>query len=260
MKTIEFLKLIWPSNGPHCIAARPYPNRETGELKEWRHWAFDDIGKAAAFAVKLAVTDRKETYQAMHALTGLATITKKDGSTFEAVRRDIPHMRGACCYYADLDCGKDPKTGKSKDYPDQAAGYAALVKFQNETGLPWPLVVNSGGGWHVYWLMDDEVASSTWVGFADTLKALHAHHGLKADPSVTADRSRVLRTIGTLNFKFDDPRAVKVNLDHEHQVVSVTAIHDAIMAAGRVLPAPVPQAFSEKAFDSVVKPSPGAVA
>ena len=48
-------------------------------------------------------------------------------------------------FWLDLDCGE------GKPYEDQAQALAALKSFCANTGLPKPILVNSGRGIHAYW-------------------------------------------------------------------------------------------------------------
>ena len=97
--------------------------------------------------------------------------------------------------FIDIDCG----TGKP--YPDQEAGMIALKQFVKDTGLPKPLVVNSGNGLHVYWSLEEAITKDEWKPLAESLKALCEEKGLEADPVVTADAARILRLPNTLNYK-----------------------------------------------------------
>ena len=73
----------------------------------------------------------------------------------------------------------------SQFYVDRA------IQFVQQTGLPKPLVTSSGGGFHVYWLLTDEIPSDEWRDHATRLRQLAMHYGLKADPSRTTDTSSV---------------------------------------------------------------------
>src|SRR5262249_39184778 len=69
--------------------------------------------------------------------------------------------------------------------------------------------VSSGWGLHVYWPLKHMLDRATWERYARGLKSLCEKHGLKADPSRTADISSVLRTPGTHNRKRNKEQLVE---------------------------------------------------
>ena len=110
--------------------------------------------------------------------------------------------------FLDLDCGAD------KPYPTQLDAIKALQEFCRTLRLPKPsIIVNSGRGVHVYWVLDRECGRDEWLPVAERLKAACAQEGLDADVNVTADAARILRVPNTHNYKDDPPRAVQVFRD-----------------------------------------------
>ena len=99
-----------------------------------------------------------------------------------------------------------------KDYPSKTDALAAIHKFVQDSGIPLPTaLVDSGGGWHVYWISDKPLTKAEWELYANGLWALIQKHGLKADP-LTTDAARVLRVPGTYNKKQATPRLVEIKL------------------------------------------------
>ena len=123
----------------------------------------------------------------------------KDNSSRKV--ENVSHLRS---FFLDLDCGA------GKPYIDQADAAQALAKFVQDTGLPLPTVVNSGGGLHVYWPVTRDLTLDEWVPVARALKALCKKHNLHADPAVTADAARILRVPGTHNYKQPVARLVAI--------------------------------------------------
>lgn len=110
--------------------------------------------------------------------------------------------------FIDIDCGN------GKPYADQEAGMIALKQFVKDTGLPKPLVVNSGNGLHVYWSLEEAITKDEWKPLAEALKALCEEKELKADPVVTADAARILRLPNTLNYKdVNNPSQVSILIE-----------------------------------------------
>lgn len=122
--------------------------------------------------------------------------------------RNRTAANAAClkAFFLDLDCGEDTP----KKYIDQSAAIAALKKFVKEMGIPRPIVVNSGNGVHAYWPLTEAVNKDEWKAVAEQFKVTCLLSGLKIDPTVPADVARVLRAVGSHNFKRETPLPVEV--------------------------------------------------
>jgi hypothetical protein len=123
-------------------------------------------------------------------------VFKKHGS------RKKENVLGAQCLWLDVDAGKD------KPHRDQSAAIDAVKSFCERTGLPEPILVDSGYGIHVYWPLDRMLEREEWEAAAKRLKSLCDAHGLKADHSRTTDITSMLRPPGTYNRK--NPNAHRV--------------------------------------------------
>lgn len=152
---------------------------------------FDDIADIEPNAALLD-SGQVDTYFA------LSSFANRNGG------RKAPNATYLRSFFLDLDCG----TGKP--YRDQAHAAQELAVFIQNTGLPSPTVVNSGGGIHVYWPLTEDIAASEWVKHAKLLKTLCREQNLHADPVVTADVSRILRIPGTNNYKTGAARGVQI--------------------------------------------------
>ena len=143
-------------------------------------------------------------------------------STFkDPTKRTQDNVRSAKTLRLDVDAGK------GKPYADVEAAKDAITKYVSDTGLPSPLLVCSGNGVHVYWILDRAIGSQEWEAAAIGLKKLCQERGLHADPSVTADSARILRPIETLNWKNpEEPR--EVYLIQDSVPVPLSAIMDRI--------------------------------
>ena len=107
-------------------------------------------------------------------------------------------------FFLDLDCGDD------KDFNTQGEALTELKAFCKKLSLPKPTIINSGRGIHVYWKLEEPIGVDDWLPVAERLKKLCSLHGLRADPAVTSDASRVLRIPDTCNYKTDPPVEVKI--------------------------------------------------
>ena len=101
--------------------------------------------------------------------------------------------------WLDLDCGPT-KAAEGKGYPSQEEALRELRKFCTAITLPKPIIVDSGTGLHVYWLIEETLDQTQWVPLAKRLREVCREQGLLVDPAVF-EASRVLRVPGTINFK-----------------------------------------------------------
>jgi hypothetical protein len=97
-----------------------------------------------------------------------------------------------------------------KNYPTQEAALAALRAFCAELGLTPGFIVNSGGGIHVYFVLDVPVTPEVWRLLAGRLVAAAQAKNLKID-KVTTDDERVMRLPTSINQKEEgNPRLVTI--------------------------------------------------
>lgn len=116
--------------------------------------------------------------------------------------------------WLDIDCGPTKgvpnEKGKIEGYLDQQTGLEKLQEFCVAVGLPKPILINSGHGIHVYWLLEQTLTRKEWDPLAKRLKQLCKEHGLIVDDKVF-EASRVLRVPGSTNHKKNkEPAPVEV--------------------------------------------------
>ena len=116
--------------------------------------------------------------------------------------------------WIDLDCSEE-KAETNKGYIDKDAAIEALEKFLEETGLPWPALVDSGGGFHAYWPFTNPITREEWQPLAESLRILCEQKNLLIDAGCTTDAARILRIPGTYNLKEEEPRQVKLLIPAE---------------------------------------------
>lgn len=179
--TENFLRLIWPDAGEKAIVSIA-----NGNVKHY--WFKPDEVPQAATKIQDLCNSGVDVYM------GLAGFKEKS--------RQAEGVVALKSLFLDIDCGE------GKDYPDQQAGRIALDSFLASTSLPLPLVLSSGYGLHVYWPLEKELDREAWLVLALGLKELCKTHGLNADHKVTADAARILRPVGSQNFKNGMPRRV----------------------------------------------------
>ena len=216
MDARAFLECVLSNKGLYCLFAVKGKDRQ--------QYFFDDITKLLSAAEKL---------DGMGADTYYALATFKTG---ESRKADNAHQLQS--FFIDIDCGE------GKPYATRADGWRALKQFKQETGLPRPTVVGSGGGLHVYWPLTAPIAPEDWKPIAERLKMLCAEKGFHADPAVTADVARILRIPGTHNHKEDQPRQVEILGNNVPEAVDLSVIEECV--ADAAIPAPVVVDHREK--------------
>src|SRR6185369_11081888 len=136
--------------------------------------------------------------------------------------------------WLDIDVGDD------KDYKTLREATDAFTKFVNEVGLPAPTMVHSGYGWHVYWPLVEDLHIDDWRPAAAGLKALALARGLRIDATATADAARILRPVGTHNYKQAQPkevRAIKIS-----EAVAFEVLKSLVPAVPAVIVGTLPKA------------------
>ena len=173
---MELLNALWGDHGGRkCIMAIK------GE--KVKPFFFPDAGAAA------------ETIEALR--KGGADVYFTPG-VFGGDKRTAENLLGIGALFLDIDCGA------GKPYADWKQGLLATLRWLHAAQFYKPnYIVRSGGGLHVYWLLDGLYSRQDWLPVAQHLKQAVAvtAGGLRADPAVTADAARVLRVPGTVNSK-----------------------------------------------------------
>ena len=120
--TEDFLRKIWPAEGAHWYAIAL--KTKTGMHHEW----FRSISDAASYAF----TASRRGVEVYHA----CAVYREKGS------RKAANAIGARAFWVDID------VGPAKAYISERDALRACFAFADAVGLPAPLVVHSGGGWH----------------------------------------------------------------------------------------------------------------
>ena len=182
METAIFLKEALPESGSYCVfASNTSADRRSQQF-------FDSVDDVVDAAQDLD-TKGYDVYFAL-------------ASFKEAKSRKVDNVQHLKSFFLDLDCGP------SKDFVSQTEALAQLKMFCKQLQLPRPLLINSGRGIHVYWVLSEAVPLDDWLPVALRLKQLCAENNFLADPAVTADAARVLRIPRTHNYKPEIPAEV----------------------------------------------------
>lgn len=187
LTTNEFLAAVLPDSGRYCVVGI--------KDKSVQQKFIGSVGDIERLA-NGAQAKGRDAYFAL--------------ATFAADKRVAVDAQELKCFFIDIDCGYDNKKQKWKPYKSKQDGLVALRDFCKATTLPRPIIVDSGRGIHAYWPLTQAIPAREWGPLAERLKAMCTQHKFEIDPSVPADKARVLRVPGTLNFKDTPPAPVQV--------------------------------------------------
>lgn len=211
MNAQQFLDAVWPTNDGHYCLAIPFKLTDT-QKTVYQHKVFDFKAEAVLAASRIA--KHKDVFFCVHNLKEprVWNETKKNLKTGERGAYEVrvqANMHSAKCFFMDLDIGD-----AEHKYSSQADAIKQLRNFCNAYKLPRPLLVNSGYGVHVYWLLNTPLLSHEWKYHAQNLRTLATNFGLKFDTSRITDEASVLRMVGTYNHKTaSSPRQVCIFSD-----------------------------------------------
>jgi hypothetical protein len=191
----SFLAAVLAPDGPVYFAVT-LPRAGSGTRPV--HHTCRSIPELAQRALALD-TSSHEVYYALASYQQEAATIR--GARKQRCRENVAALR-AC--WLDVDVG-DAKPNQGKGYATQAEARMALDSFCVQLGIPPTFINSSGIGLHVHWAFSEPVVPGRWQSVANALKRACHFAGLLADPSCTADSTRILRPPGTFNRK--DPAA-----------------------------------------------------
>lgn len=211
MEQTDLLDLVQPASGWFAVFGMRGPKDVRQELLSTRE-EVDEL-------VEQYVAEGRNVF------FGLAKYVTGENRTKE-------NVRALKAFWLDIDCGEakakvDPNTGRPDGYVDQTAGLQALKEFCEVVGLPKPTLVNSGGGIHAYWPLEEEITRAEWEPVAERFKEVCRNQNFYVDDKVF-EVARILRIPGTFNFKEATPRPVTMlrvgkptTLEHMRQILGV---------------------------------------
>ena len=197
-----------------------FGNTQEGYLLLWtkqdkRSYSFElpaEIKKAASMAVSLA-KQKKDVYFGV-----TPSKIPYNGSSGRGKAEDSTALTAL---WADVDLASGVHSGQSNNPPD----IATVKRLLKNHKLP-SIAVQSGGGLHLYWLLDEPLsitdaesrrkAADLAEGWQRSIRKEFAAHGYTLD--ATADLARLLRVPGTFNYKNPSaPRPVIIIDDFNDQ-------------------------------------------
>lgn len=176
-----FLDTVW---GPLVLQASGRPL--FGELRTFKknqppqQYFLRDTTEAMRTAMSAGLAGREDVY------FGVLRRTRAEGTADAAI--DTTHL-----LWADFD---------AKNFRGKTGSGSAFAEIANMRLIPH-IIVDSGHGYHAYWLLDDEYP---FIEAQKVMKGIEQVH--RTDHC--SDAARILRIPGTLNFKEQAPLPVRL--------------------------------------------------
>lgn len=218
---LDFLRTVLPTTGPFCLAFR---NQE-------RKGFFHKVAKDHLAAAKLATWGAIKSFDVYFCLSSLKAPEWIDAKG-KAHKRKKENCKSIQVLVLDVDIG-----AADTKYHTKGEALEALTKFITALDFKPPIIVDSGYGLHVYWLLSRPLESERWETLADYFKkiAVAVDPRLAADTTRIADSAGVLRVPGTKNYRNkDDPKEVRL-LQFTEETDTVTDISAKLFKKGREL-------------------------
>jgi hypothetical protein len=117
-----------------------------------------------------------------------------------------------CLYVKAFFLDLDVEHGKNR-YASKSAAVEDVQRLCQEINWPIPVLIDSGGGIHAYWILNEALPASEWDLYASAFKQLVIDKGMVIDEAVPADSARLMRVPGTSNYRYDPPTASSMLTD-----------------------------------------------
>lgn len=209
MNATDFLELVLPSTG-YIVIAEPIEIAGATNTP-YRHHTFEDLDAAVDKAVALNFEHKNVFF----ALAGFQQAKVWNPTKEKWQTRTQANAGWMRSLFLDLDIEPSPTTDKAaKTFPTREDAITDLQRLCKKVGLPRPMILDSGGGWHIYWPFDRDLTTAEWQPLADKFKAICMKEGLRIDPAVPSDSARVLRLLGCHNLKRPNARPVELFAEH----------------------------------------------
>lgn len=197
----EFLAHVLPPDGPYVLA---YISKTR---KGATHKSFDTIESMAKAATDLSK-------KGLEVYTCVGSILDKEftNDNGKKVPRNQKNIKSLQSLILDIDVKAQGEKDWERFYNTKQEALTGLVGFIKTLGLPMPTIIDSGGGFHVWFGLSPVMRRFDWTSLAFKLKTAAGIY----DPKIIADSSRVmdcaslLRIVGTNNYKLPgNPRPVR---------------------------------------------------
>ena len=200
MDTAQFLARVVPPGNFMTISVN-YDPTKPGMFGN-RMFPYGAFAEAAGY-LRWAAGKGLDAYFALASYRMAEPKTDARGNVQYKGKREASNTMALRSFWVDLDVKRDgDKKAAGAAFDSKAGAVMWIAGFVKATGFPRPnMMVHSGYGLHVYWVLEDPMNTPDWQPYADALKAALQAQGFKGDAGISADAARILRPPGTVNAK-----------------------------------------------------------
>ena len=170
-------------------------------------------------------------------------------ATFSGAERKATHAVSAKAFWIDVDVRDD------KGFSTFEEALSGITAFVSSCGLPKPLLLHSGGGYHIYWCLSAPVSVGVWKVIAADLHKLVLERGGK----MSSDTARIkdIASLMRIPLSYNATRGATGSVVWDTvDLVDITAFRTALkVALGTVIPVRTASAASTPAFGLGARPA-----
>lgn len=233
----QFLDLVLPDKGNKVLAQAVPTTTGSGV---WFKYHKYKTKKETAEAAERLDSKAESVYFAVNSFGDWYTDEKKNKKRLRTQENVV-----ACrSLFDDFDVGHDDP----KKYKTRAEALSDVCKLAKAIQLT-PTITSSGGGYHCYFSLDEDVDKNTWEELSSLKRDISNHLGVKADRAVDMDSARILRPVGTHNRKTGEAVPVEmVKKGRQYPVETVRKRMQDYIKEHDVQPAPTVAKRGENPF------------
>lgn len=162
-------------------------------------------------AIPQLIDDNQAVYFALATFSEYSEVTRSNPAL--SGYRTTEKVKAYRTLFTEVDIRPD----KDDCYSSGEEAETAIANFCEDTGIPYPTVVKTGGGFHLYWVLQSDIDLEQWRTWSDSVIACAKHKGFKLDIAGTNKPTQIYRPPTSLNNKYEP--AFEVSYDHIEDAV-----------------------------------------
>ena len=193
--TNQFLSAIWDGLEGKVVIAKSANKEDFGQFS----YQSNEINKITSF-----IEDHKRDNHLY-----FTPYLFKTGS------RTKDNVKSGRCLFVDIDSGDGNHNSNNLPYPTKRETLATITSNYDKIGIPPSFIIDSGGGYHCYWLLDEDIVSTHTQDEVAHFNESIFQLGLNETDRATyfnerKDVSSLLRIPGSYNLKNNGRIEVKL--------------------------------------------------